>query len=260
MADGVDLQAYLGRIGYIGSLDPTQETLAALQRAHMTAIPFEALDVLLGRPIPLDLASLQAKLLTGMRGGFCYEHTTLFAAVLEALGFSVRRHSARVVLFTPLRESSATHMFVTVDLPQGRFVADPGFGGPACLAPLPLSGEPVGRHRIIREGALYALEDSGAPAWYSTLNEDYPIDFELGNHYVATHPESPFVRFIMMSRFTPNGRVSVMNRSVRIIDGAETRTFELPDRGALRRLLIEHFGFDLPEVEAMRVPAIPEWT
>ena len=260
MTNVVNVQAYLDRIGYSGSLGPSLDTLTALQRAHMIAIPFEALDVLLGRGICLDLPSLQAKLVHARRGGYCYEHATLFAAVLEALGFNVRRHSARVVLFTPLQESSATHMFATVDLPQGRFVTDPGFGGPASLAPLRLSGERVGRHRIIREDAHYALEDSGALAWYSTLNEDYPIDFELGNHFVATHPSSPFVRFIMMSRFTPNGRVSVMNRDVKIIEGDETRSYQLAGRSALRALLVEHFGFDLPEVEAMRVPAIPEWT
>lgn len=255
----VALQAYLDRIGYSGSLAPSLATLTALKRAHMIAIPFEALDVLLGRGIRLDLDSLQAKLVDARRGGYCYEHATLFAAVLEALGFAVKRHSARVVLFSPLRESPATHMFVTVDLPEGRYIADPGFGGPACLAPLPLTGEAVGRHRIMRDGALWALEDSGKPAWYSTLAEDYPIDFELGNHYVASHPASPFVQMIMMSRFTENGRVSVMNRDVKITVAGETRSFQLQGRGDLRALLLEHFGFDLPEVDAMRVPAIPEW-
>jgi len=149
---------------------------------------------------------------------------------------------------------------VTVHLPRGRYISDPGFGGPACLAPLPLTGERVGRHRIVRDGTWWVLEDGDAPAWYSTLSEDFPTDFEVGNHYVATHPTSPFVRFIMMSSFTRNGRVSVMNRDVKIIEGDATHTFQLADRAALRALLLEHFGFDLPEVETMPVPAIPEWS
>ncbi len=179
--------------------------------------------------------------------------------VLEALGFKIKRHSARVVLFTPLEKSSATHMFLTVDLPEGRFVADPGFGGPASTTPLPLTGEHVGRHRIVRDGALWALLDNGIPAWYSTLAEDYEIDFEMGNHFVASHSSSPFVQRILMSRFTENGRISVMNRDVKIIDGGETRSYQLTNRAELRAFLIEHFGFDLPAVETMRVPAIPEW-
>ena len=259
MTTNVDLQAYLDRIGYRGSLEPTLATLTALMRAHMIAIPFEGLDVLLGRGVRLDLPSIQAKLIGACRGGYCYEHVTLFAAVLEALGFTLFRHSARVVLFTPLEESPTTHMFVTVDLPEGRYVADPGFGGPAATVPVPMSGELVGTHRVVQEGDHWALLDDGRPAWYSRMRVDYPIDFEMGNHFVATHRSSPFVQLILMSRFTENGRVSVMNRDVKIIDGGETRTYQLADRAALRAFLVEHFGFDLPEAETLRVPAIPEW-
>jgi N-hydroxyarylamine O-acetyltransferase len=259
MTAKVDLQAYLDRIGYTGSVEPTLATLSALMRAHMIAIPFEALDVLLGRGIRLDLQTIQAKLIGARRGGYCYEHVTLFAAALEALGFKVFRHSARVVLFTPLEESPTTHMFVTVDLPEGRYVADPGFGGPAATVPVPMSGEVVGQHQITQHGALWAMMDDGRPAWYSPMEVDYPIDFEMGNHFVATHPNSPFVQFVMMSRFRENGRVSVMNRDVKIIEGDETRTYQLRDKSALRAFLVEHFGFDLPEAETLRVPAIPEW-
>jgi N-hydroxyarylamine O-acetyltransferase len=256
----VDLASYFDRIGYRGDREPTLQTLAALLRAHMIAIPFEAMDVLLGRGVRLDLDSLQAKLIGARRGGYCYEHATLFASVLEALGFRLQRHSARVLLVTKLEESSATHMFLTVDLPQGRFVVDPGFGGPAATAPLPMTGERIGRHRIVRSGDLWVLDDAGAPAWCSPMAADYPIDFELGNHFVATHPSSPFVQMVMMSRFTADGRVSVMNRDAKIIAGERTTSFRIADRAALRTLLVEQFGFDLPEVEGLRVPAIPEWT
>ena len=112
---------------------------------------------------------------------------------------------------------------------------------------------------MVQMGDLWAMVDDGTPAWYSTLATDYPIDFEMGNHFVASHPSSPFIQFILMSRFTENGRVSVMNRDVKIIDGEDSRSFQLPDRAALRALLMEHFGFDLPEVDTIRVPAIPAW-
>ena len=89
MTEGLDLEAYRSRIGYTGALDPTAETLTALHRAHVLAIPFENLDILLGRPIRLDLPSLQAKLVHGRRGGYCFEQNALFAAVLDHLGFEV---------------------------------------------------------------------------------------------------------------------------------------------------------------------------
>jgi len=84
-------------------------------------------------------------------------------------------------------------------------------------------------------------------------------DFEMANHFVATHPTSPFVNGIMLSAVTPDGRVNVMNRDVTVIRGSEASASQLADRAALRALLAEHFGFDMPEIERLRVPAIPEW-
>jgi len=81
------------------------------------------------------------------------------------------------------------------------------------------------------------------------------------NHYIATHPKSPFVNWIFLSTVTPEGRVNVMNRKVTLLQGVDgSTTMELADRAALRGLVAEHFGFDLPEVERLTVPAIPEWT
>ncbi|HVZ09486.1 arylamine N-acetyltransferase family protein [Rhodopila sp.] len=260
----LDLDAYLARIGYLGigyrgALTPTLETLTALQRAHMMAIPFEGLDVLLGRDVSLDLDRLQAKLVGARRGGYCFEHTTLFAAVLDALGFRHTAHMARVLLVTPLEAAPLTHMLLVVDLPQGRFVSDPGFGGPAAPVPLPLSGETVGRHRIARDGAYWVLLDGDRPCWGSLLREDQPVDFEVGNHYVASHPASPFTQNVMMSRFIPSGQVTVMNREAKIVQDGAARTVTLPDRPALRAFVADHFGFDLPEIETLRVSAVPGW-
>jgi N-hydroxyarylamine O-acetyltransferase len=67
----LDIDAYLRRIGHSGALDPSRPTLEALHLAHASRIPFENLDILLGRPVRLDLASLQAKLVRDERGGSC---------------------------------------------------------------------------------------------------------------------------------------------------------------------------------------------
>jgi N-hydroxyarylamine O-acetyltransferase len=264
----LDLGAYLERIGWSGEASVTLETLSRLIRAHMSSIAFENLDVLLRRPVRLDLESIQDKLVRGRRGGYCYEHATLFAAAIERLGFKLTRHTARVVLFFPRTETPRTHMFLTVSLPQGRFVADPGFGGAAAQFAIPLVDgveefPPDASHWMAKDGPNWWLRthtgDGSSDVWASTLEEEYPIDFEMANHYTATHPRSPFVNRLMMSVFKPDGRVTVMNRDVTIRRGAKAHESQLTDRGALRNLLIEQFRFDLPEVEQIRVPAIPEW-
>jgi N-hydroxyarylamine O-acetyltransferase len=256
------LDSYFERIGWSGTTAPTLETLSTLLAAHMRAIPFENLDVLTGQPVKLDIASLREKLITAHRGGYCFEHATLFAHILERIGFRVTRHSARVVLFFPRHEVGRLHMFLTVELPQGVFVADPGFGGPASLAPIPLTGPappPEATHWMARDGDDWFLRTQTGNAWVSTLEADNPIDFEIANYYTATHPSSPFRNRLMLSRFTQDGRISVMNRDVTLRHGAQTQTFQLANRTALQTLLTEHFGFDYGQADQLRVPFIPEW-
>lgn len=264
----IDVDAYLQRVGWKGEIRPTCAALAGLLRAHMEKIPFENLDVLLGRPIRLDLESVQQKLVKERRGGYCFEHVTLFAGVLRQLGFKVATHTARVVLMSPRDASPRAHMFAVVTLPEGTFVADPGFGGLAPRLPVPLEeGQRVAfgdeTHWFDRDDGFWVLRANvaGKPAdmWVSTLDRDYPVDFEIGNHFTSTHPASPFRRLVMMKAVLADGCVTVMNQDVKIIRGGKLTKRRLEDRAALRALLKEYFGFDLPEVEMLRVPMIPEW-
>ena len=269
MSQSVDLDAYFERIEWGGLTRPGYGTLAGLLAAHMSRIPFENLEVLLGRPVRLDLPSLQGKLVQARRGGYCFEHATLFAAVLEQLGFSPLRHTARVVLLLPRHESPRTHMLLTVPLAEGTFIVDPGFGALAPRIPVLLTdGAPMRTdheiHWMARAQGEWVLRtkvgEKVVDCWMSSLEPDNLVDFEVGNHYTATHPMSPFVNRIMMRALTPSGRVTVMNRDVTIRDGAASTSSQLADRAALRGLVAAHFGFDLPEVERLRVPSIPEWS
>ena len=101
MSETFDLDAYFGRIGYAGPRAADMATLQAIQALHPAAIAFENLDPLLGRPVRLDLASIQQKLIGTRRGGYCFEQNTLLAAALEALGFKVTRLAARVRWMLP---------------------------------------------------------------------------------------------------------------------------------------------------------------
>jgi N-hydroxyarylamine O-acetyltransferase len=263
------IDSYFGRIGWSGPQSPTLDTLTALMRAHMARIPFENLDVLLGRGIRLDLDSVYAKLVESNRGGYCFEHSTLFHAALEHLGFQPKSHSARVVMMTPRQSAPRTHMFLTVVIDGTALVLDPGFGGHGPLVPLPLvenlevrEGPDV--HRFTRRDGEWLLETNiggvMSPLWMSTLEPESPIDFVLGNHFTSTWPQSPFVPRLMLRALTPEGRrVSVMNRDVTVAQNGTFEKSQLADRAALRALLSREFGIDLPDVERLTVPTVPEW-
>ncbi|HKW81246.1 MAG TPA: arylamine N-acetyltransferase [Casimicrobiaceae bacterium] len=269
MADKLNLDAYFDRIGWsAGSGGATYQTLAGVLDAHMSSIPFENLDVLLGKPIRLDLDGLQKKLVRDHRGGYCFEHGMLFAAVLEELGFKPVRHTARVVVIMPRTAAPRAHMFLTVPLAEGTFVVDPGFGALAPRVPVPLregvdAKNGAETHWMVRDGTHWMLRtrtaEKDVDCWVSTVEQDNLVDFEVGNHYVATHPDSPFVNRMMMRALTEDGRVAVMNRDVTIRRGSMAEPMQLADRGALRTLLVNYFGFDLPEAERIAVPSIPEW-
>ena len=158
-------------------------------------------------------------------------------------------------------------MFLTVALKEGTFVVDPGFGALAARVPVPLAERAEARsgkevHRLVRDGRFWIMRaqtEKVVDTWSSTLEEEMPVDFEMGNHFTSTHPQSQFVNRITMRALIPDGRVGVMNRDVTIRRGDQVVQQELGDRRALRALLAEYFGFDLPEVEQLRVPTIPEW-
>ena len=264
----IDLDSYFERIRWDGPAAPSFDVLTGLLRAHVSRIPFENFDVLMGRGVRLDIDSLQDKLVRAGRGGYCFEHATLFAAVLEKIGFRLKRHCARVILFTPASEAPRGHMFLVVTVPEGEFVVDPGFGPYASRVPVPLMDGAAARaehetHWMIRDAGQWILRaqlgDKPVDAWVTRLEIDEPVDFETGNHFAATHPTSPMVNRIMISVFTDNGRVSAMNRDVTIWSDGQPQAIQLADRAALRGLLNDRFGFDLPEVDRLRVPTIPEW-
>jgi N-hydroxyarylamine O-acetyltransferase len=260
---------YLDRIGWSGPLAPTFDTLTALMRAHMARIPFENLDVLLGRGIRVDVESVYAKLVSAGRGGYCYEHSTLLKAAIEQVGFAPVAHSARVVMVVPRAAAPRTHMFLTVPLGGETLVLDPGFGGHGPLVPVPLLGGREVRdgsdvHRMTRRDGEWVLEarigGTMTPLWMSTVEAEWPIDFVMANHFTSTWADSPFVNRLMLRALTTDGRVTVMNRDVIVSSGGTLERTQLPDRAALRTLLARYFNIDLPEVERLRIPSVPEWT
>jgi len=267
MANTFDLDAYLGRIGYAGPRTPTYETLAGILAAHVTNIPFEIFDVHLGRPFRLDPAGLHAKLITARRGGHCVEHASLMYAALQAIGFAPVRHSARVVLLAPRHESARSHMLLSVTVDGATYVADPGFGLFACPHPIPVDGTPVPvsapTHRLVREGDEWVLcmtrNGVETRGWISTMEEEYAVDFDMIQHHFVTHPASFYARNLVASVVTKDGLVNILNRDASITRNGAVQPARLDDRKALRSFVAEHFGFDLPELETMKVDGVRDW-
>ena len=267
MVNNFDLDAYLGRIGYGGPRTPTYEALAGIIAGHVANIPFEIFDILLRRPIRLDPEGLRAKLITARRGGHCVEHATLMYHALHAIGFNPVRHSSRVLFLKPRHESIREHMFLSVTIDGVVYVVDPGFGPFACPFPIPVDGTPVPAcaptHRIVSDGndrILHVIRGGvETRAWVSTMEEEYPGDFEMMQHYLVSHPASFYVHNLVASAATKKGRISITNRDAIFIGNGAAQPVQLTDRKQLRLLVAEHFGFDLPELETMKVDSIPDW-
>ena len=250
----LDLPAYLKRIGYEGGLVPDAALLDALHLAHATHIPFENLDILLGRPIQVDMESVQNKLVRNHRGGYCFEHNLLMAAVLRSLGFSVQQLAARVKLGTD-QVRARTHMLLMVDLDGSQRLVDVGFGGQGFLRPLPFETHKEFRryhwiYRIVEDNRAWVLQWRQNDAWVDlyafTLEPQYWIDYKVANHYVSTHPDSQFARGLIVQRPTPEARYSLHNMEFSIDRGASTTTRRLRDRAELHEVLRGTFGLHFP--------------
>jgi len=86
----MNTEAYLQRIGYQGSCEPTVETLRQLHRRHMYSVPFENLDIedpAVVRKIlcHLDTKAIHTDLLLHCRTppamGFCLKHSALLVLI-----------------------------------------------------------------------------------------------------------------------------------------------------------------------------------
>ena len=256
MADDLDLDAYLARIGRPGPVAPDATTLRALHAAHVASIPFENLDVQMGLPIRLDLDSLQQKLVGRRRGGYCFEQNTLFLAVLRRAGFDVVPCEARV------RRGATTllprtHMLLLVQMEGGRWLCDVGFGADGPLEPVPMDGgphrQPQGTFRVAAEAGgeglnvLQSLQDGAWADLYAFRAEErFPVDYEMANHYTSTYPGSRFVTTLTAQRQDAEGRHILRNRAYARIQGDRAEGRELAPQEVIP-ILREVFGLDVPE-------------
>jgi N-hydroxyarylamine O-acetyltransferase len=222
----VDLGGYFKRIGYGGARDASLATLRELHYLHPQAIPFENLDPLLGRPVKLDLASLQAKMVEGGRGGYCFEQNLLFGNVLRALGFKVQEGTARVRWSVPPgMRTPRVHAVLFVEAEGERYLADVGFGGNVLTAPLKLNSRaeqatPHEPFRLVDDNGSLVEEAKLNGAWTPLYAFDFsdtdPADYEMGNWFTSAHPASIFVNGLLGARAEPGRRYALLNNNLAI--------------------------------------------
>jgi len=253
------LENYLARIGYQGSTEVNYKTLAALKASHLDAIPFEALDPFLRRPVKLDLASLQAKLVEGHRGGYCFEHNSIFKAALQAIGFNVTPLAGRVRWMSPPDSplGPKVHMMLKVDLPEGAYLVDVGFG--VCLLDAPLQFKTnieqttaMGTYRLTDSEGLFSLSAKRGPGWRTMyvfdLHPQIQADYELGNWFTSTSPVPPFTTRLIMERLAGDRRYKLVDRqlSTEVRDGEVIAERALRSADELSEVLRDTFNVTPP--------------
>lgn len=254
-----NLDDYFERIGYTGSRAPTLTTLHAITRAHTQSIPFENLDVLLGRRIHLDVDAVFEKLVHQRRGGYCFEQNGLLLHVLTELGFTVEPLSARGRWQRTRQEPSPrTHVFLRVEIDEDSWLTDVGFGGMSQTAAIRLSpfteqSTPHEVRRVVKEGGLWFHQALLKGEWLDlfefTLEAMPALDREIGNWFTSTHPQSHFRNRLIVARGLEGGRrLTLQNSELSLrAPSGQAETWQLTSPAELLQVLDEQFGLGFPE-------------
>ena len=222
--EGLDLEGYLNRLG-VPARAPSPAALAELHEAHVRTFTFDNIDVLLGRHPGVSLGAVQEKFVGRGRGGYCFEHSTVFAAALERLGYGVRRHLGRVGDPNTGAQQGRTHMVVEVVLDGRRLLCDPGFGM-SLLRPIPMENgaqdeyPPGWRHRVRETSGGWVLERWREGGWEVAHTTDElevkPVDVLIGHHFTSTYPGSHFTTGFVLGKHLPGRHVTVTHDSLTV--------------------------------------------
>ncbi|MEQ1768497.1 MAG: arylamine N-acetyltransferase [Devosia sp.] len=257
MSSEANLDAYLRRINYAGSIAPVADTLNLLHQLHPAAIPFENLDPMMEKPVRLQLSDLEQKLIVEKRGGYCFEQNLLFQAMLESMDFKVTPLSAGVVYrhepdFVPDRD----HMALLVEADGVEYLADVGFGGKVMTAPLRLRAgieqeTPNERYRLTGGEPEWQLDCEIAGVWTSLYRFD--LTPRSMDEYVAMNDiaMADFRDDLRVARSEPGLRYGLANARLNTYRGNEIETRMLTNLLEIRDVLTNVFGIQLPQTDRL---------
>ena len=245
----MDVKTYLDRIGYRGGIKADVESLRRLHRQHLLRVPFENLDIHLGRPIVLDSDRLYEKIVLNHRGGFCYELNGLFAELLLELGFQVQRLSARVAKEQGGFGIPFDHMTLLVKL-EKNWLADVGFGDlfrePLLLDEDGIQEQAGESYRLSLDNGISTYYSHGDKVWkpqYIFSRQPHALaDFQAGCCYHQTSPKSSFTQRRVCSMATPEGKVTLSDRKLVTTVNGRREEWDVDSEKDYTDLLREHFG------------------
>lgn len=263
---GIDIVGYNRRIGFTGEAVPDLATLSELVFRHVCTIPFENVDVLIGRPINLDVESLQQKMVFGKRGGYCYEQNGLFAAVLEEIGFDATVISARPrVIFARHETPPLTHASVRVLIDGISWLVNVGIGGLSPTAPIKIveneeQETPHDLRRIVREDGRFFLQVQLDGAWKDVTEftgQEMPlVDRQVANFFTSQYPSSHFRKNAFCALALSNGdRLGLFGgKFTHRTKSGVSRTYTVADTQSLAKVLTEEFAIEIPEGATLPEP------
>lgn len=253
----MNLDAYLARIGYAGTPRADLETLRAIHRAHLLAIPYENLDVQLQRPGDVSVQHAFDKLVTRRRGGWCYEMNGLLGWALGEIGFKVTRMAGAVSRTERGEISHGNHLVLRVDLDQP-YIADVGFGD-GTIEPVALVAGPM-----TVAGYDFKLEQLDADWWrfhnhalggapYFDFTQASASDAALNTtcQWLRSSPDSIFTQFPIVQRHTRDGLVIILGRTLRRIRPGERTQVLIESADEFIAVLTREFDLEVPEMHAL---------
>ncbi len=264
---GLDLDAYCRRVGFTGPRTPTRATLERLVTLHAAAIPFENIEVLARRVPALDSAGLQRKMVAQRRGGYCFEQNGLLRRVLQAFGFDTHPLEARIRSRIPADViTGRTHLATRVVLDGVDHLVDVGCGTIAPVAPLRLASHDEqaagsGRYRLVDAGTELLLQALAADGWQDCYaiqpGAPAPVDAEIGNWWVATHPGSTLGQNLLVGRAIDDGRLRLFNHKLSAFRPEIAAPHEqlLQTRAEFADALADGFGLDIASADLDAVMA-----
>lgn len=250
-----NVNGYLERINYRGTLEQTPETLTALHRAHLLNIPYENLDIHRGTALSLDLDTIYEKIVVQRRGGWCYEMNGLLAWALRELSFDVTLLASHVVPEHQGDGAEGTHLILKVDL-ECPYLADVGFGN-GFFEPIPLEAGTYQQDYLTCKleqtdvGWFFTNHAYGGAGYDFTLTPRTMDYFAAPCQYLQTSPESGFVRTTVCHRYTPEGIVTLRGALLREVTARGVDDQIVDNLADYEQLLNSRFDLRLPDVDAL---------
>lgn len=245
----MDVRGYLERIGYRGQVAPTLDCLAEVHRCHALTIPYENLDIQLGRPVSHRIEDVFDKLVRRRRGGWCYEMNGLLCWGLREIGFEVLRATGGIHRRERGDSAMGNHLVLLVNLDRRTYVADLGLGDGMRL-PLPLAeGEHTQCELTFRvealEGGIWRIfnHSFGYPTDYD-LRVEEADESQLCSYaeQLQTSPDSVFVQNLDCELMTDNAITCLTGRVLRKKSASGTLRRLIGSADEMHAVLRETFG------------------